>query len=114
MKRGLKGFSRAVRDGKIEESEERLESIVQGDMNDEEWKGYHWALKGMVKALDSDSDLSLARQIAEDKIGMEKARKLKEEMEEKSSQGFRPGYERGYNSAWSDVLQVIIEDADGK
>ena len=112
MKRGLKGFSRAIRDGKADEAEERLESIVQGNMNEEKWKGYHWALKGMVEALDSDIDLSLPRQISEDKVDLEKMKKLREEMEQRASQEFRPGYERGYNSAWTDVLKVIIEDAE--
>ena len=112
MKRGLKGFSRAIRDGQVDDAEERLESIVQGNMKKEKWKGYHWALRGMVEALDSDIDLSLPRQISEGKMDVEKMEKLRDEMEKRASQEFRPGYERGYNSAWSDVLQVIIEDAD--
>ncbi len=108
----MKGFSRAIRDGETDKVEEKLEKIVQGNLNKEVWKGYNWALKGMIEALDSDDDLSLVRQIANDEVELEKLKKLKEGMAERASQEFRPEYEQGYNSAWSDVLTVIIEDAE--
>ncbi len=69
------------------------------------------ALKGIVEALNSENDLTLPKQIAEDKFSTEKLEALREEVEERSSQEFRPEDEQGYNSAWSDVLQVITEDA---
>lgn len=111
MKRGLKTFARAVRDGKKHEAEEMFEKIVQGRMEDSVWEGYHRALKGMIEGLNSDNDLTLPKQIADDNLSMEKLEKLWIEMDEMSSQKFRPENERGYTAAWSDVLQVVVEDA---
>lgn len=111
MKRGMKTFARAVRDGDIDEAEEMFDKIVQGNMKVNVWEGYRRALEGIIEALDSDNDLTLPRQIAQGKFSLEKLEKLRGEMEDKSSQEFRPEDEQGYNSAWSDVLQVITEDA---
>ncbi|KXA91612.1 hypothetical protein AKJ57_00570 [candidate division MSBL1 archaeon SCGC-AAA259A05] len=111
MKRGLKTFARAVQDGNTDGAEEMLEKIVQGNMKDRVWKGYHKALKGIIEGLNSDNDLTLPKQIADDNFSLEKLEKLRIEMDERSSQKFRPENEHGYSAAWSDVLQVIIEDA---
>lgn len=111
MKRGMKTFARSVQKGDVDKAKEMLDKIVQGNMKVNVWEGYQGALKGIVEALDSDNDLTLPQQISEDKFSMEKLENLREEVEERSSQEFRPEDEKGYNSAWSDVLQVIIEDA---
>lgn len=111
MKREMKGFSRAVRKGNGDKAEKKLEKIVQGNMKVDKWEGYHRALEGIVVALNSDNDLTLPQQIATEKISLEKLEDLKEKMEERASQDFRSEDERGYNDAWSTVLQVIIEDA---
>lgn len=111
MKRGVKTFARAIRDGDLERAEEMYDKIVQGNMNVGIWEGYQRALGGMVKALDSDNKLTLPSQISEEKFSIEKLRKLKGEMEGRSSQKFRPENDRGFNAAWSDILKVITEDA---
>lgn len=111
MKRGMKTFARAIRDGKTDKAEEMLENIVQGNMKVNIWRGYRRALEGAVEALDSDEELTLPRQMAEDKFSLEKLETIQEEMESKSSQEFRSESERGFNSAWADILQVIVEDA---
>lgn len=112
MKRGMKTFARAIRDGKIDKAEEMLEKIVQGNMRVNVWKGYHRALEGAAESLDSDDDLTLPRQIAGGKVSLDKLEEFQEDMEVKSSQEFRSENERGFNSAWADILQVIIEDAE--
>lgn len=111
MKRGMKSFSRAVRKGDGSEAEEMMEKIVQGHMDDEVWEGYNRALEGAVEALNSDNDLTLPQQISQEKITLSKLKDLREEMEERASQEFRPADEIGFNKAWSTILQVIIEDA---
>lgn len=111
MKRGLKTFARAVRDGDIDKAEEMLDKIVQGDLKPGVWEGYRKALRGMVEALTSGDELTLPRQIAGDNFSIEKLKDIREEMRGRYSQNFRPEYERGFNKAWSDVLEVITEDA---
>lgn len=111
MKRGMKTFSRGVRDGEVDKAKGMFEKVVQGHMDDEVWEGYNRALKGIVESLESGEDLTLPRQLAGDKFSIEKIEDIKKEMEERASQEFRSDDERGYNSAWSDVLQVILEDA---
>lgn len=109
MKRGLKTFARALRGDDVKKAKEMFGKIVQGKMEDEVWEGYHRALGGMVSGLESGNDLTLARQIADGKYSREELEDLKKEMEEKSAQEFRPPDERGFNDAWSDVLQVLTE-----
>ncbi len=111
MKRGLKSFARAVRNRDKSEADELIEKIVQGSLDDAVWEGYERALNGMSEALDSDDGLRLVNQIAEEKFSLKRLEKIREEMEERASQEFRPKDERGYNKAWSDVLKVMIEDA---
>lgn len=113
MKRGLKSFARAVRDGDIDKAEEMVDKIVQGDLEMEVWEGYSDALEGILEALNSDNSLTLPNQIKEEKFSVENLESIKEKMEERSSQEFRPEYELGFSSAWSDVLQVITEDSKG-
>lgn len=111
MKRGLKTFARAVRDGDIDKAKEILDKIVQGELEIGVWEGYRDALEGILEALSSDNNLNLPNQIEEGKFSIENLESIREEMEERSSQEFRPEYELGYSSAWSDVLQVITEDS---
>lgn len=110
MKRGLKTFARAIRDGDVDSAEEMFKKIVQGNMEEDVWTGYRRALGGMIVALDEGEDLTLPKQIASGRISKDKLEKIKGEIEERSSSEFRPADEMGYNAAWSDVLQVILED----
>lgn len=109
MKRGLKTFARALRDGNIGKAKEMLDKIVQGKLDDDVWEGYHMALDGMVSGLEAGNDLALIRQIADGKYSKKELEGLKKEMEEKSAQKFISPGERGFNDAWADVLQVMIE-----
>lgn len=109
MKRGLKTFARSVRDDKIEKAQEMYEKIVQGNMDDGLWEGYQTALKGMIEALDSGDDLTLPRQIADEKYSKKRLKKIRKEMESRASQEFRAADERGFNMAWADVLKVMLE-----
>lgn len=111
MKRNMKTFARAVREGNKSKAEKIFEKVVQGNMKEETWEGYCKALRGIIEGLNSNNDLTLPKQIAENNLSLEKLEKLQIEMEEMSSQEFRPENEHGYTAAWSDVLQVIVEDA---
>lgn len=110
MKRGMKTFSRAIPEQDVDQTEKMFEKIVQGNMDDGLWEGYERALKGVLEALGSENDLRVVSQIAEDKFSLDKLEKIRDEMEERASQRFRPPDERGYYAAWDDILSVLIED----
>ncbi|KXA99134.1 hypothetical protein AKJ45_00535 [candidate division MSBL1 archaeon SCGC-AAA261F19] len=109
MKRGLKTFARALRDGNLGKAKEMSDRIVQGDLDAKVWEGYHMALEGMISGLEAGNDLALIRQIADGKYSKKELEDLKKKMEQKSAQKFIPPDERGFNDAWADVLQVMIE-----
>ena len=110
MKRNMKSFARAVYGGNSDDAEEYSDKVVQGNMDDEVWEGYKRALEGVLESMNSDNDLTLPRQMSEGKISVEKLEKIRDEMEEMASQEFRPGEERGYSKAWTDIISVILED----
>lgn len=113
MKSGIKTFARAVRDGDVDKAEEMLDKVVQGGLDEEEWEGYRRALGGMIDAFSSNNELALPQYISEDRFSIGKIKEFRGEMDRKASQNFRPKGEIGFNSAWADVLSVILEDIEG-
>ncbi|MBS3815135.1 MAG: hypothetical protein KGY45_01080 [Hadesarchaea archaeon] len=109
MKRGLKTFARSIRSNDLDKVQEMYDKIVQGNMDDEVWEGYHMALEGMVESLESGEELTLPRQIANDKYSKDRLEEISKEMENRATQEFRTPQEKGFNKAWADVLKVITE-----
>ena len=110
MRRGIKTFVEALRRKNVKMAKEKFEWLVKGlDIRDEYWWGYRRALEGMVVVLESGDELSLLRQLVDKKYPGDKIKELIEEMQVKVSQNFRPRDEKGYHTAWIEVLQVFDE-----
>ena len=89
---------------------EKLEEILRGfDSRDDFWKGYRLALQGMVAALEAGDELTVMRRIVEGRYPPENMRELMEQMRSRISQPFRSDEERGFDSAWVQVLQILLE-----
>ncbi|AIF68511.1 hypothetical protein PAP_00320 [Palaeococcus pacificus DY20341] len=83
---------------------EKLEKIVGED----EWgKGYSRAIEGFVSALkDNESDALIFKLINE--FDREKAKELLKNFENIVSHEFRDDYERGYYTAWKELLTAYL------
>lgn len=83
---------------------DKLERIVGED----EWgKGYSRAIEGFISALkDNEGDSLIFKLINE--FDREKAKELLENFEGIASQEFRDDYERGYYTAWKELLTAYL------
>lgn len=115
MKWGMKSFAEALRRKNARIAREKLERIVKSlDMRDEYWRGYRRALEGMVAAMESGDELPLLRQLVDKRYPDDKVRELVEKMRVKVSQNFRPRDEKGFYTAWIEVLQAFGEGKRSK
>jgi hypothetical protein len=109
MKPDLKPLVIALRRKDPKAARERLERIVEKlDLDDEFWKGYSLALRGMVTALESGDELTIIRRIIDGKHSRENINRLVQDMQARISQVFRPKDEQGFNTAWMEVLQMFL------
>ncbi|WP_048150445.1 hypothetical protein [Palaeococcus ferrophilus] len=83
---------------------DKLEKMVGED----EWgKGYDRAIEGFLSALkDNEGDSLIFKLINE--FEREKASELKEHFERLASQEFRDEYEKGYFTAWAELLKAYL------
>lgn len=94
----------------VKEAKEKLEEKTRGlDPGDDFWKGYRLALQGMLAALETGDELAVVRRIVDGRYPPEKMRELMEQMQGRVSQPFRSAEERGFDSAWVQVLQILLE-----
>jgi len=116
MKPDLKPFVDAMRkkdpDGKpmpdIKKAKEILDEINRGlDLNDEFWKGYRLALYGMIAALEAGDELTVIRRIINGGYTQQSIQELLNQTKARLSNAFRPKDERGFNTAWVDVLKIV-------
>ncbi|KXA89490.1 hypothetical protein AKJ62_03050 [candidate division MSBL1 archaeon SCGC-AAA259D14] len=96
-----------LREGKAKKVSKSAREIVQ-DVG-ESAQGYIQALEGIVSGLEPDRELTLPRKIAEGKCSREELEKIREQMERRASQEFRPTGERKYDEAWVEFLRALIE-----
>ncbi len=105
----MKRFVKALRGKDVKGAREQLEDIEKKlDLNDEFWRGYHLALRGMVAALESGDELTVIAQITGGKNSCELAQRLLQQAQERASRAFRPKDEQGFDTAWVDVLRFLV------
>jgi hypothetical protein len=110
MEPDLRSFVDLMLQKDVRGAREKLEEIIRGfDSRDDFWKGYRLALQGMVAALEAGDELTVMRRIVEGRYPPENMRELMEQMRSRISQPFRSDEERGFDSAWVQVLQILLE-----
>ncbi|MGC8816262.1 MAG: hypothetical protein ACP5PX_00365 [Candidatus Hadarchaeum sp.] len=77
------------------------------DPNDEFARGYLLALQGMVSALESGGELAAINKVLEKKYSGEQIAEIISETRSRIAQKFRPADERGFNTAWVDILSEL-------
>jgi hypothetical protein len=109
MKPDLKPFVEAVREKDIKRAKEKLEEINRGlDPNDGFWKGYRLALHGIVAAIEAGDELTVIKRIINGGYTHQHIRELLDRAKARLSDAFRPEDERGFDTAWADVLQIFM------
>ena len=73
------------------------------------WKGYFLALNGMVASLEDNQEFSLMKKIVNGNF-KEELNLLAKDFKKRMNQKFRPEEERGFDSAWFEVIQKFIEE----
>lgn len=113
MELDLRPFVGLMLQKNVKGAKEKLEEMVRGfDSADDFWKGYRLALQGMLAALETGDELTVVRRIVEGRYSPESMRELMKQMRDRISQPFRSAEERGFDSAWVQVLQILLERAD--
>lgn len=110
MKPDLRPFVEVVRKKDTKRAKEVLEIINRGlDLDDEFWKGYRLALHGMTAALEAGDELTVIRRIINGGYTQQSIQELLNQAKARISDSFRPKDERGFNTAWVDVLQIFLQ-----
>lgn len=75
--------------------------------SDEFTRGYLLALQGMIAALESGGELSTINKVIEKKYSSEQIAEIMSEARNRIARKFGPNDERGFYTAWIDVLNEI-------
>jgi len=111
VKPDLKPFVEAVHEKDIKKAREKLEEINRGlDPNDEFWKGYRLALHGIIAALEAGDELTVIRRIVNGGYARQQIQELHNQVNARLSDAFRPKDERGFDTAWVDVLKIFLSE----
>jgi hypothetical protein len=73
------------------------------------WKGYALALNGMIASLESGQEFSLMKRLI-DGVPREELETLLKDFKRRVNQSFRPPGERGFDTAWFEVLQLFLQE----
>ncbi|AEH24000.1 hypothetical protein [Pyrococcus yayanosii] len=100
-------FLRALLRRDFDKAKAHLDKL-QKVVGDDEWgRGYSKAINGFMSALkDGDSDALIVKLINEP--NPDEIRKLLKRFEDIKTQEFRDDYERGYYTAWVELLQAYL------
>lgn len=74
---------------------------------EKEIEGYRHALEGIIQTLEEERLLTMPQKISEGKYPKNELKNIKEEMQARATHEFRPANERGFNRAWSDILEAL-------
>lgn len=106
MELDLKPFVQTLREKDTKKAKEWLEQIKSKvDFNDEFWRGYLLALRGMIAALEAGGELSVTNRVVNGEYKQEQIVELVKSVREKLSRKFRPKDEKGFDTALVEVLQ---------
>lgn len=101
-------FVKLLKQGDLKRAREWLEQN-KGTINpgDEFEKGYFMALQGMVSALETGEELSVIKKVLNGGYKQEQINELIRDMKARLSLKFIPNDERGFSTAWIEVLQLL-------
>jgi len=72
-------------------------------------KGYLLALNGMIASIEGNQEFSLVKKILNGD-SKEELSSIAKDFKRRMNQKFRPEEERGFDSAWFEVIQKFIEE----
>lgn len=72
-------------------------------------KGYLLALNGMITSIEENQELSLMKKILNGS-SKEELSSIAKDFKKRINQRFRPEEERGFDSAWFEVIQRFVEE----
>ncbi|AMM54704.1 hypothetical protein [Pyrococcus kukulkanii] len=103
-------FLRALLRRDFDKAKSHLDKLAKLVKEDEWGRGYLKAINGFMSAIkDNDSDSLIVRLL--NTPDPEEIKKLLERFEEIKNQEFRDDYERGYYTAWVELLQAYLSQA---
>jgi hypothetical protein len=73
------------------------------------WKGYALALNGMIASLESGQEFSLMKRLING-VSRDELETLLKDFKRRMNQSFRPSEERGFDAAWSEALQLFLQE----
>ncbi|MEM3420874.1 MAG: hypothetical protein QW835_06395 [Candidatus Hadarchaeum sp.] len=107
MEIDLKPLIKLMKKKDVKGAKEWLEATrSKTNSGDEFTKGYLLALQGMVSAMESGGELSTINKVLEKNYG-EQIAEILNEAKTRTAQKFRPADERGFDTAWIDVLNEL-------
>ena len=106
MELDLKPFVNALKTRNTRKAKEWLEqNRARFDPRDEFERGYLLALQGMVAALEAGTEQAVIKKLVNGGYGKERVEELIKEAKRRLSQKFRHKDERGFDTAWVEVIQ---------
>ncbi|ALM76184.1 hypothetical protein [Thermococcus barophilus] len=100
-------FLRALMRRDFNKAKSHLEKLEKMVGNDEWGRGYSKAINGFISALkDNDTDALIVQLVKE--VDHEKAKQLLEHFEGILKHEFRDEYEKGYYTAWVELLTAYL------
>lgn len=113
MELDLKPFIDALRVKDTKKAREWLEqNRVKFDQGGEFERGYLLAMQGMVVALETGSEQAVIKRFVDGEYGGERIEELVKEARGRLSQKFRPKDERGFDTAWIEVIKGLRGERD--
>ena len=106
MEPDLKSFVDALKARNTKKAKEWLEqNRARFDPRDEFERGYLLALQGMVVALEAGAEQAVIKRLVNGEYGKERVEELIKEARRRLSRKFRHKDERGFDTAWIEVIQ---------
>ena len=100
-------FLRALMRRDFNKAKSHLEKLTKMVGNDEWGRGYTKAINGFISALkDNDTDALIVQLVKE--VNHERAKQLLLHFEEILNHEFRDEYEKGYYTAWIELLRAYL------
>ncbi|MEM4202215.1 MAG: hypothetical protein QW786_03305 [Candidatus Hadarchaeum sp.] len=104
----IKPLIKLMKKRDVKGAKEWLEAALSmTNSGDEFARGYLLALEGMVSAMESGGELSTINKVLEKNYSSEQIAEIISEAKTRIAQKFRPTDERGFDTAWIDVLNEL-------
>ncbi|RLG67818.1 MAG: hypothetical protein DRO11_09720 [Methanobacteriota archaeon] len=93
----------------IKQAKDYLSQLESSADNAPWWRGYISAVRSSVRAVETDDKLSFIVTAIRGGFTPQRLRELSKNFEARSSHTFRSEKERGYNKAWTDLLEGLAK-----